>query len=136
MSASPPPASELGHRSELTRGAKTCHGPLPCACESDVALPQSCQRDVPRSYFLWWQRRCCRQASHSDVQFRRLFASRARARLRARHCEEQGNAVKLPRRTFLHLAAGAAALPFASGIVLAQTYPTRPVPLIVPIGPA
>ena len=26
--------------------AKTCHGPLPCACESDVALPQSCQRDV------------------------------------------------------------------------------------------
>jgi hypothetical protein len=25
--------------------------PLPCACESDVALPQSCQQDVPRSYF-------------------------------------------------------------------------------------
>src|SRR5262249_5558025 len=36
-----------------TRGAKTCHGPLPCACESDVALPQSCQRDVPRSYFVF-----------------------------------------------------------------------------------
>jgi tripartite-type tricarboxylate transporter receptor subunit TctC len=44
--------------------------------------------------------------------------------------------MKLPRRTFLHLAAAAAALPVASGIVLAQTYPTRPVRLIVPFGPA
>jgi hypothetical protein len=31
-------------------GAKTCHGLLLCACESDAALPQSWQRDVPRSY--------------------------------------------------------------------------------------
>jgi tripartite-type tricarboxylate transporter receptor subunit TctC len=45
--------------------------------------------------------------------------------------------MKLPhRRQFLHLAAAAAALPVASGIVLAQTYPTRPVRLIVPFGPA
>ena len=44
--------------------------------------------------------------------------------------------MKLPRRTFLHLAAAVAALPVASGIVLAQTYPTRPVRLIVPFGPA
>ena len=44
--------------------------------------------------------------------------------------------MKLPRRTFLHLAAAAAALPVASGIVLAQTYPTRLVRLIVPFGPA
>jgi hypothetical protein len=29
-----------------------CLCPLPCACESDVALPQSCQRDVPKSYRL------------------------------------------------------------------------------------
>jgi tripartite-type tricarboxylate transporter receptor subunit TctC len=45
--------------------------------------------------------------------------------------------MKLPhRRQLLHLAAAAAALSVASGIVLAQTYPTRPVRLIVPFGPA
>jgi tripartite-type tricarboxylate transporter receptor subunit TctC len=38
--------------------------------------------------------------------------------------------MKLPRRQFLHLAAGAAALPAASRIARAQTYPTRPVHLI------
>src|SRR6266511_5827671 len=40
--------------------------------------------------------------------------------------------MKLPRRTFLHLAAGAAALPAVSRIAWAQAYPTRPVTIIVP----
>src|SRR6516165_9205488 len=44
--------------------------------------------------------------------------------------------MKLPRRQFLHLAAGAAALPAVSRIARAQAYPTRPVRLIVPIAPA
>ena len=44
--------------------------------------------------------------------------------------------VKLPRRRFLHLAAGAAALPAAPRIARAQTYPSRPVRLIVPLAPA
>jgi tripartite-type tricarboxylate transporter receptor subunit TctC len=39
--------------------------------------------------------------------------------------------MKLPRRRFLQLAAGAAALPTLSGTARAQTYPTRPVRLIV-----
>ena len=39
--------------------------------------------------------------------------------------------MKLPRRNFLHLAAGAAALPAVSRAAKAQTYPTRPVRLIV-----
>src|SRR5262245_11097554 len=39
--------------------------------------------------------------------------------------------MKLPRRQFLHLAAGAAALSIVSHIAWAQTYPTRPVRLIV-----
>jgi tripartite-type tricarboxylate transporter receptor subunit TctC len=38
--------------------------------------------------------------------------------------------VKLPRREFLRLAAGAAALPAAARAAWAQTYPTRPVHLI------
>jgi tripartite-type tricarboxylate transporter receptor subunit TctC len=40
--------------------------------------------------------------------------------------------MKLPRRRFLHLAAGAAALPAMSRIARAQTYPSRQVRLIVP----
>ena len=44
--------------------------------------------------------------------------------------------MKLPhRRQFLHLAAGAAALPFAPHVARAQAYPTRPVRLIVPVAP-
>ena len=39
--------------------------------------------------------------------------------------------MKLPRRQFLHLAAAAAALPAASGFAWAQTYPSRPVRVIV-----
>jgi tripartite-type tricarboxylate transporter receptor subunit TctC len=39
--------------------------------------------------------------------------------------------MKLPRRQFLHLAAGAAALPALLRISRAQTYPTRPVRFIV-----
>jgi tripartite-type tricarboxylate transporter receptor subunit TctC len=41
------------------------------------------------------------------------------------------NAMKLPRRNFLHLAAGAAALPVVSRIARAQAYPTRPVRWVV-----
>ena len=39
--------------------------------------------------------------------------------------------MKLPRRQFLHLATGAAALPAVSRIAMAQTYPARPVRIIV-----
>jgi tripartite-type tricarboxylate transporter receptor subunit TctC len=45
------------------------------------------------------------------------------------------NMVKLPRRTFLHLAAGAAALPAILRVARAQTYPARPVRVIVPFAP-
>jgi tripartite-type tricarboxylate transporter receptor subunit TctC len=43
--------------------------------------------------------------------------------------------MKLPRRNFLHLAAGAAALPAISRIARAQAYPTRPVRIVVPFAP-
>jgi tripartite-type tricarboxylate transporter receptor subunit TctC len=41
--------------------------------------------------------------------------------------------MKLPRRKFLHLAAGAAALPALPRVANALDYPTRPVRLIVPL---
>src|SRR5204862_6153976 len=43
--------------------------------------------------------------------------------------------MKLPRRTFLHLAAGAAALPVVSRVAWAQNYPSRPVRIIVGFAP-
>jgi tripartite-type tricarboxylate transporter receptor subunit TctC len=44
---------------------------------------------------------------------------------------QEESAMKLPRRRFLHLAAGAAALPALSRVASAETYPSRPVHWIV-----
>jgi tripartite-type tricarboxylate transporter receptor subunit TctC len=38
--------------------------------------------------------------------------------------------MKLPRRKFLHLAAGVAALPAVPRVAWAQAYPTRPVRIV------
>src|SRR5206468_3602494 len=43
--------------------------------------------------------------------------------------------MKPPRRRFLHLAAGAAALPAVSRFARAQAYPARPVRLVIPFPP-
>src|SRR6516162_7381823 len=40
--------------------------------------------------------------------------------------------MKLPRRRFLHLTAGAAVLPAVSRVARAQAYPTRPMTMVVP----
>jgi tripartite-type tricarboxylate transporter receptor subunit TctC len=45
------------------------------------------------------------------------------------------DAMKLPRRKFLHLAAGAVALPGLPRIARAQALPTRPITIIVPFAP-
>src|SRR5262245_31198701 len=45
------------------------------------------------------------------------------------------NTMKIPRRQFLHLAAGAAALPAVSRPAWAQAYPMRPVRIIVAAAP-
>jgi len=42
--------------------------------------------------------------------------------------------MKFPRRQFLHLAAGAAALPALSRVAT-QTYPTQPITIVVGAGP-
>ena len=43
--------------------------------------------------------------------------------------------MRLPRRTFLRMAAGAASLPLAARIAIAQNYPSRPVRLLVGYAP-
>ena len=45
---------------------------------------------------------------------------------------QRGSELKLPRRKFLRLAAGAAALPAVTRFAWAQAYPSRPVRIIVP----
>src|SRR5262245_7941564 len=54
-------------------------------------------------------------------------ANRRRSYLR----HSEGNMASLARRQFLHLVAGAAGLATASGIAKAQSYPTKPVRIIV-----
>src|SRR5262249_423958 len=67
-------------------------------------------------------------AHHQGGEHQRELASSSRA-------FRKGNAMKLPRRQFLHLAAGAAALSAVSHIAWAQTYPTRPVRIVVGFPP-
>ena len=95
---------------------------------------QSCRRDVPTF----------REVEGSDgasggrafkIQSSRVAAFRICGRLLVLGA----NIMKLPRRSFLHLAAGTAALSGASRIARAQTFPVRPVRFIVgfpPGGPA
>jgi tripartite-type tricarboxylate transporter receptor subunit TctC len=47
----------------------------------------------------------------------------------------EGHAMKLRRRQFLHLTAGAFVFPAVSRIARAETYPTRPITMIVPNAP-
>src|SRR5262245_65866623 len=51
------------------------------------------------------------------------------------HCTSEGITMKLLRRQFLHLAAGAAASPVVSQVARAQVYPLRPVRLVVGFAP-
>src|SRR5262245_16087516 len=63
-------------------------------------------------------------------------SSRRRISSRNRHARcrqlEKGTGMKLPRRQFLHLAAGRAALPAVPSFALAQAYPAGPVRIVVP----
>src|SRR5262249_49559153 len=60
-----------------------------------------------------------------------LFLACGAGLIRPHGSSEQGEAMRLPRRQFLSLAVGTAALPAASRFAWAQTYPSRPVRIVV-----
>src|SRR6202011_3545319 len=74
--------------------------------------------------------RRCRVRRLSSTTVVRLGVSRLSAPARFRHYRRF--AMKLPRRRFLQLACGAAALPAFSGIANAQSFPVRPITIVVP----
>src|SRR5262249_35158120 len=73
----------------------------------------------------------CRSAMRANSP-----ACPARANEVIERCKRGGPKMNLPRRTFLELAAGGAALSAASRFAWAQAYPTRPVRIIVGFAPS
>src|SRR5262245_9677073 len=68
---------------------------------------------------------------HLENNWTRMSVARLTPPLHSSCTIWEGN-MKLPRRQFLHLAAGAAALPAIATIAGAQAYPTRPITMVVP----
>ena len=60
---------------------------------------------------------------------------RSRPRVNYRPHPKTGSSGEPPRRRFLRLAAGAAAFPAISRDASAQSYPARPITMIVPFAP-
>ena len=91
--------------------------------------------------------RCSIETIQKSANWRSAARQRRRSAPRARNAtspaptrrssDVKGSVkMKFPRRSFLHLAAGAAALPAVTRIAWAQTYPSRPVHVIVGSPPA
>jgi tripartite-type tricarboxylate transporter receptor subunit TctC len=103
---------------------------LPQPGELDVASYQSCLRDGAEIPIIM-SAACMPSAgiehrlSHSELK------SSARDAMMARLEHIMMNLKRPHRRQFLHLATGVAALPTVSRIAMAQTYPSRPVRIVV-----
>src|SRR5262249_61073096 len=94
-----------------------------------ATLTRGSSRSARRHILSWWRRIGCSCSERCNC-FLTGRASQTDELMRAIIMNDAG-AMKLPRRKFLHLAAGAAALPAVSHIAWAQAYPSRPVRLIV-----
>src|SRR5215469_9464313 len=91
-------------------------------------MPQCPLFPRKRTLFIGFRCPLCAKSRHSN-DFWILLSVGKGAQVRG------ASPVKIPRRNFLHLAV-ASALPAVSRIARAQTYPSRPVRLIVPLAPA
>jgi hypothetical protein len=122
-----PEGPQIGH--EETSAPSRTH-------VNNVISPQSCQRDVPKVARFLRQRWCRRPAEIVASRFCSLGAVDAPNRS---HVNFEEHDMKPPhRRQFLHLAAGAVAIPAVSRSASAQTYPTPHAPgtvaSCVPVG--
>src|SRR5271170_2214595 len=81
-----------------------------------------------------WRRRCF-EAEAPSTALRAVPLPRFAGADVANGIVFEGRSMNLPRRKFLHLAAGAAALPAVSRRARADAYPTHPVRLIVGFAP-
>jgi tripartite-type tricarboxylate transporter receptor subunit TctC len=79
------------------------------------------------------RQRLCPAAGEHPKLHRHWFAAACCTRRKV--ASSWSHAMKLPRRYFLHLAAGAAALPVVSRTASALDYPSRPITMIVPFPP-
>jgi hypothetical protein len=74
---------------------------------------------------------CPRRASHPEIKPDMTLAS---TRIVCEMSLCLGHAMRIQRRRFLQLCAGATAVPAVSRVAKAQTYPTRPVRIVVGFG--
>src|SRR6516165_3402024 len=95
--------------------------------KADISEPPTNVRFTAVSGHQRAQSRCplCANSRHSGCFWILLLVGKG-AQVRG------ASPVKLLRRQFLHLAAGAAALPAVSRITWAPAYPTRPVRVVAP----
>src|SRR5262249_52278281 len=96
---------------------------------SRAALTSGSSRSARRHILSWWRRIGCSCSERCNC-FLIGRASQTDELMRATIRNDAG-AMKLPRRNFLHLVAGTAALPAVSRIAWAQPYPSQPVRIIV-----
>ena len=120
-----PPTTDMERTSRhVANGPQAIIGPLSAYPEMRLSYLGTALAGTRRSPAFQWQSTCCWQASiRTSIDSLALQAQTALA---------LGAVMNLPRRQFLHLAVGAAALPAVSRIARAQAYPTRPITMIVP----
>src|SRR5262249_37298985 len=110
-------------------GVRSASTPVKSSRARSLRICRSCSRASSS-----WSS-ICRPPGHSVSKSHRCCSPAPTRRSNDVKREREVKKMKLPRRSFLHLAAGAAVLPAASRIARAQAYPARTVTIIVPVAP-
>src|SRR5258708_7461413 len=112
----------LGHAACLNHAEKYVQVPQPqAAADSALPIDGSSHRFSVISV----------KRNQAFSQYQNASSLAVKPPSQAACAETEARLMKLLRRNFLHLAAGAAALPVVPGIARAQIYPTRPARIVV-----